>query len=28
LQERVEQWLVQYDQPSPDLLHYVGLHPD
>ena len=28
LQERVEQWLVQYDQPSPDLLRYVGLRPD
>jgi hypothetical protein len=27
LQERVEQWLIQYDQPSPDLLHYVGLSP-
>jgi transposase len=28
LQERVEQWLIQYDRPSPDLLHYVGLLPD
>jgi transposase len=28
LQARVEQWLIQYDQPSPDLLHYVGLLPD
>ena len=28
LQERVEAWLVQYDRPAPDLLHYVGLSPD
>ena len=28
LQERVEQWLIQYDRPSPDLLRYVGLLPD
>lgn len=28
LQERVEHWLLQYDRPSPDLLHYVGLLPD
>lgn len=27
LQERVEDWLIQYDRPSPDLLHYVGLLP-
>jgi transposase len=27
LQERVQRWLMQYDQPSPDLLHYVGLSP-
>ncbi len=25
LQERVEEWLIQYDRPSPDLLRYVGL---
>jgi transposase len=28
LQERVEAWLIQYDRPAPDLLHYVGLSPD
>ena len=27
LQQRVQDWLDQYDQPSPDLLHYVGLSP-
>jgi transposase len=27
LQERVGDWLLHYDQPSPDLLHYVGLSP-
>jgi len=27
LQARVQDWLDQYDQPSPDLLHYVGLSP-
>lgn len=27
LQERVQDWLDQYDQPSSDLLHYVGLSP-
>ena len=27
LQERVQAWLSHYDQPSPDLLHYVGLSP-
>ena len=27
LQERVEAWLIQYDRPAPDLLHYVGLSP-
>jgi transposase len=27
LQERVEHWLIQYDRPAPDLLHYVGLLP-
>ena len=27
LQERVEVWLIQYDRPAPDLLHYVGLSP-
>ena len=27
LQDRVEQWLTQYDRPAPDLLHYVGLLP-
>lgn len=28
LQERVQQWLGQYDQASQDLLRYVGLSPD
>jgi transposase len=28
LQQRVEDWLIQYDRPAPDLLHYVGLSPD
>ena len=28
LQERVQRWLDEYDQPSPSLLHYVGLLPD
>ena len=28
LQKRVQEWLDQYDQPSPELLHYVGLSPD
>lgn len=28
LQERVEQWLSQYEKPSPGLLRYVGLLPD
>lgn len=28
LQARVERWLAQYESPSPDLLHYVGLLPD
>lgn len=27
LQLRVQDWLDGYDQPSPDLLHYVGLSP-
>jgi transposase len=27
LQERVEDWLIQYDRPAPDLLYYVGLSP-
>jgi transposase len=27
LQARVQEWLDQYDHPSPDLLHYVGLSP-
>ena len=26
-QERVDAWLIQYDRPAPDLLHYVGLSP-
>lgn len=28
LQQRVEDWLLQYDRPAPDLLHYVGLSLD
>lgn len=28
LQERVQYWLEQYNQPSAQLLHYVGLSPD
>jgi len=28
LQARVDDWLLQYDRPSPDLLHDVGLLPD
>lgn len=28
LQQRVQDWLGQYDRPSPALLHYVGLSPD
>lgn len=27
LQQRVEDWLTPYAQPSPDLLRYVGLYP-
>lgn len=28
LQERVEQWLMQYDRPSPVLLRYAGISLD